>query len=121
MRYSSAWFHLSVSLLCLAGLLASTAPCQDIHDARRAFKAAIRNADLDQRKTGVDALVASKDARGLEDLLSATLRTTRSLEKVEKQLDLLKKPEDIKRPVGKKKTSRLREMKGRSVGSQKAR
>ncbi len=86
MRYSSAWLQLSVCLLCLAGLLASTAPSQDIHDARRTFKAAIRNADLDQRKTGVDALVASRDARGLKDLLSATLRTTRSLEKVEKRL-----------------------------------
>ncbi|MAG58816.1 MAG: hypothetical protein CMJ83_21210 [Planctomycetes bacterium] len=71
-------------LAALAG--AMNAQSGDIHEARRAFKAAVKAKSERERLAGVEALVACGDARGLDDLVVALLKVRKDLDKLESRI-----------------------------------
>ena len=72
-------------VLCVIAL-GALSPAQDIHAARRSFRSAIKATDTKSRQAGIDALIACEDPRAIGDLLSAALKTTKDLAKLEKKI-----------------------------------
>lgn len=75
-------------LLCAVALV-SIAPAQDppnFHKALAAFKKAGRIKDVAARRPAVDALIACKDPRAIDDLVSAAMSAVKDLGKLEKQI-----------------------------------
>ncbi|NRA94962.1 MAG: HEAT repeat domain-containing protein [Planctomycetes bacterium] len=73
-------------LVLCAIVLGSVSPAQDIHAARRLFKAATKATVTRERQAGIDALAACEDPRAIDDLLSASLKAVKDLAKLEKKV-----------------------------------
>jgi len=73
------------TLVCALALV-SLAPAQDFHAALAAFKKASRVKSVAGRRPLVDALVACKDPRAIDDMVAVAMKAVRELAKLEKQI-----------------------------------
>ncbi len=77
---------MTLRLVLCAIALGSVAGAQDIHAARRTFKTAAKATEKKARQAGIDALVACKDPRAIDDFVAASLKTAKDLAKLEKKI-----------------------------------
>lgn len=70
----------------LALLFSAFGQAQDLHSARKEFSSLEKKPKLAEREPGIQALVATKDVRAMDDLLAALDRVEREIAKVRDKL-----------------------------------